>query len=148
MLPAPDQDNRTGDLRMTFTATAVAVRESLAQMLTVPPLCRLPRDARSKAELVLAEVLNNVSEHAYADGSWLVTVSLEQTGRGLCCVIVDQGKPMPGGALPEGRLPVDPDMALDDLPEGGFGWHLIHSLTSDLSYIRGDGSNRLRFVLP
>ena len=41
-----------------------------------------------------------------------------------------------------------PDTALEDLPEGGFGWHLIHSLTNDLTYLRTGGCNRLRFLLP
>ncbi|WP_348540063.1 hypothetical protein [Ruegeria sp. HKCCE4148] len=29
------------------------------------------------------------------------------------------------------------------MPEGGFGWFLIHQLTSDIQYERRDGCNRL-----
>lgn len=147
MQPAPDQDHRPDDLRMAFLATPVAVRDSLQRMLQLPPLCHLSEDGRSTAELVLAEVLNNVAEHAYAEGPGPVTVSLDRTELGLRCVITDQGKAMPGGALPDGRLPVAPDMALDDLPEGGFGWHLIRSLTTGLSYARVNESNQLQFLL-
>ncbi len=148
MLPAPNQHSRPDNLHVAFTATPLAVRESLAQMLALPPLCLLTDEARGTAELVLAEVLNNVAEHAYADTAGQVTVSLGPTDRGLHCRIVDQGRAMPNGALPDGRLPGGADMPLEDLPEGGFGWHLIRSLTTDLNYSRVDGCNDLQFTLP
>jgi serine/threonine-protein kinase RsbW len=91
-------------------------------MLALPPLARLSDDARGTAELVLAEVLNNVAEHAYAGTGrawWRSCHAATFTGH-LRCQIVDQGKAMPGGTLPEGRLPGRPGLALDDLPEGGF----------------------------
>ncbi|RYI23374.1 MAG: ATP-binding protein [Acetobacteraceae bacterium] len=133
---------------MAFPATPQAVRQSLARMLAMPPLCFLSDDGRSTAELVLAEVLNNVAEHAYRNGHGSVSVSVGRTAQGVQCMIVDQGREMPGGTLPEGCPPALPDTALDHLPEGGFGWHLIRSLTSELSYARIDGCNHLRFVLP
>ena len=55
---------------------------------------------------------------------------------------------MPGGRPPAGRLPDGADCALVDLPEGGFGWHLIRTLTRDLAYVRSGGCNRLSFLLP
>lgn len=117
-------------------------------MLALPPLARLSDDRRGTAELVLAEVLNNVAEHAYGNRRAWWQISITQTSQGLRCVIVDQGKAMPGGAFPEGRLPAGQGLALDDLPEGGFGWRLIHSLTTDLVYSRAEGCNRLQFLLP
>ena len=36
----------------------------------------------------------------------------------------------------------------EDLPEGGFGWFLIRTLTLDLEYERDGGFNKLRFVVP
>jgi len=148
MPPAPDQDSRPIDLHLAFTATPLTVRDSLHRMLALPPLARLSDDRRGTAELVLAEVLNNVAEHAYGSRPGLVTVSITQTSQGLRCVIVDQGKAMPGGTLPEGRLPGRSGLALDDLPEGGFGWRLIHSLTTYLVYSRAEGCNHLQFLLP
>lgn len=147
MLPAPDPDGQADELHMAFTASPVAVRTSLALMLGMPPLSALTEDDRGTAELVLAEVLNNVAEHAYTDRSGPVTVTITRTPRGLRCLIVDQGKGMPGGILPTGQLPTDAMDALESLPEGGFGWHLIRSLTSDLSYARIDGCNHLQFEL-
>jgi serine/threonine-protein kinase RsbW len=52
---------------------------------------------------------------------------------------------MPNGKLPEGGLP---DVGPPDFPEGGFGWHLIRSLTADLTYARSAGQNRLSFLIP
>ena len=37
--------------------------------------------------------------------------------------------------------------APQDLPEGGFGWFLIRSLTRDLTYLREDGYNMLCFCV-
>ena len=34
---------------------------------------------------------------------------------------------------------------MDDLPEGGFGWGLIHDLTQGLSYRRVAEENHVRF---
>lgn len=148
MLPAPDRATRPDDLHLAFMTAPLAVRESLALMLTLPPLCGMSDDRRGTAELVLAEVLNNVAEHAYANASGPVSVTLAPTAEGLHCLITDRGKAMPDGSLPEGRLPGSPGVALEDLPEGGFGWHLIRSLTTGLSYARVNGSNHLQFILP
>lgn len=148
MPPAPDPDSRAGDLYLVFLATPALVRDNLARMLRRPPLSRLSQDGRGTAELVLAEVLNNVTEHAYAAGAGPVSVTFRPEDKGVRCLIVDQGAPIPGGTLPEGRLPGGPGTALQDLPEGGFGWHLIRTLTADLVYQRQDGRNRLSFLLP
>ena len=63
-------------------------------------------------------------------------------------LIVDEGLVMPDGQLPKGRRLGGPGVALEDLPEGGFGWHLIRSLCADLTYSRVDRQNRLAFILP
>lgn len=102
---------------------------------------------RRTVELVLAEVLNNVAEHAYAEGPGPVAITLTPGQAGLFCLVVDQGSAMPDGHLPDGLLP-DAAASLEDLPEGGFGWHLIRSLTHDLAYARTGGCNRLSFLVP
>jgi serine/threonine-protein kinase RsbW len=147
MQPARDPQARSDGLHLVFPASQVAVRHSLARLMSEPPLRDLSPDRRGTAELVLAEVLNNVAEHAYADGAGPVAVTLTPVAAGICCQVVDQGAAMPAGRLPDGILPAT-DTALADLPEGGFGWHLIRSLTRDLSYARSDGCNRLSFLLP
>jgi serine/threonine-protein kinase RsbW len=129
-------------------ADPVGVRDTLATLLETPPLCHLTPESRGTAELVLAEVLNNVAEHAYADRPGPVTVTLTPVAAGIHCSVVDEGTAMPGGRLPDGNLRGGPGTALEDLPEGGFGWHLIRALSRDLTYLRSDGRNRLSFLLP
>lgn len=147
MQPAPDPTGICGDARLVFPAEPAAVRENLARLLACPPLADLPPDDRAMAELVLAEILNNVAEHAYALRPGTVEVALSPGPEGIACLIVDQGDPMPGAMLPAGNLPMQPDLKVSDLPEGGFGWHLIRSLTADLAYVRRNGQNRLSFRL-
>lgn len=148
MQPAPEASIAAEDLHLVLEAEPESVRLGLAQMLGLPPLVRLPPEAKGTAELVLAEVLNNVAEHAYADRPGTVEVTLTPVTSGIRCLIVDWGVAMPGERLPDGRLPGGADTALEDLPEGGFGWHLIRVLTQDLAYQRSGDQNRLSFLLP
>lgn len=145
--PVPDLDPGNASLTLVFQADPASVRRALQGMLTCPPLSCLHGEDRGVAELVLAEVLNNVAEHAYGEAGGKVEVRLQHDPGGLRCLIVDDGREMPGGQLPEGRLPVGEDTALEDLPEGGFGWHLIRTLCADLTYARVGGQNHLAFVL-
>ena len=85
-------------------------------------------------------------EHAYADsGQGRIEAHL-RFGAHLRAEIRDDGSEMPGGALPAGRAqPLCGTQA--QLPEGGFGWHLIHQLTEELDYLRVDGRNHLSFTI-
>lgn len=144
----PDLEGQTTDLHIAFPANPIVIRDTLLRILAVPPLSNLSAEARGNAELVLAEVLNNVAEHAYPERAGPVSILLRRVDDGVCCQIVDRGLAMPGSRLPEGELPDRLNLALDDLPEGGFGWHLIRSLTCDLIYVRSHEENRLSFRLP
>lgn len=128
--------------RLTIAGEPAAVREGLRALMAAPPLAGLPQDLRQDAEIVLAEALNNIAEHAYAAGEGAIEVEVAPAAGGVACTIRDRGAAMPGGALPAGLLP-----AADgpDLPEGGFGWHLIRRLTRDLAYRRDGSGNRLSF---
>jgi serine/threonine-protein kinase RsbW len=136
------------NLHLVFAAQPEAVRSGLAQMVAMPPLSDLSDDDRGTAEVVLAEVLNNIAEHAYAGGPGSVAVTVKAAAAGLDCLVVDQGVAMPDNQLPPGKLIAGPDTPVEDLPEGGFGWYLIRTLTQNLSYAREDGCNRLSFTLP
>jgi len=133
------------DVRLVFESEPMAVRAALRTLLEGRPLRRLSKDDRGTAEIVLSEALNNIVEHAYATGSGMIEVCVRVAKGALLCTIIDQGQPMPGEELPEGRLPEMREF--DDLPEGGFGWHLIRSLSSDLAYRRIGGRNELCFSL-
>ena len=97
-------------------------------------------------EIVGAEILNNVVEHGFADrpaDTPSIEISACVTGQNLRFRVVDDGRPMPGGTLPGGQSPEIDSTNVFALPEGGFGWGLIHTLSGDLSYAYVDGKNRL-----
>ena len=131
-------------LHLSFAADPLSVREGLARIMASPGLADLDPGHRASIELVLAEVLNNVTEHAYgaAGATDRIGITLRHVPAGLSCQVVDSGRPMPQGRLPRGALPQA------EFPEGGFGWHLIRTLTRDLSYARYDGQNHLGFTIP
>ncbi len=132
-------------VRLVFNSDPMAVRHALKALFDGRPLRFLSEDARGTAEIVLSEALNNVVEHAYAAQPGQIEVSITVETGALICAITDHGLPMPGEQLPAGRPPAVSD--LDDLPEGGFGWHMIRSLSHDLAYRRIEGRNELRFRL-
>lgn len=99
--------------------------------------------------IVLAEVLNNVEEHAYGGRSGApVTVRLEAQAAALRYVVEDRGRRYPKDQLPDAEMPASHRDDLDGLPEGGFGWPLVRKLTSEVSYTRDGDTNRLVFCLP
>ncbi len=96
-----------------------------------------------EVEIVLAEAINNVVEHAYAlsePGPVHIACSLRDDR--LDIRISDAGRPLPGGRLPPGRS-ADVNVPLCDLPEGGFGWFLITTLATEVRYDRCGLSNQL-----
>ncbi|CAN0593196.1 unnamed protein product, partial [Ectocarpus sp. 12 AP-2014] len=94
-------------------------------------------------EIVLAEALNNVVEHAYPDNEpGDIKLVIKQRSKGLLFEISDNGKPMPNGRAPIGNHPMS-EFNNDPMPEGGYGWFLIRELVRDLIYDRRDGKNFL-----
>ncbi len=136
-------DSAMADL--TIPADFLSVRHGLQQLFGQDPLIGLSEEQRDHSEIVLAEVLNNIVEHAYcgADGHIQISVTRRQEYLHIC--ITDHGRPMPNLILPAGEL--RPLYEGQDPPEGGFGWFLIRSLTQDLQYDRVQDQNILQFRL-
>lgn len=132
-------------LHLFFQADPVSIRRALKTALGITRDI-VPAEERAGAvEIVLAEVLNNVVEHAYADsGHGMVELEVDRAPGALAFRILDEGLEMPGGAVPSGASH-DLDVSERDLPEGGFGWFLIHELTEDLTYRRVGNRNELTF---
>jgi serine/threonine-protein kinase RsbW len=131
----------------------LAVREILAALMARLASWNLPADDLERFELVVAEVLNNVYEHAcgYEDGIYVAaTARLEPPV--LRIEVVDRGAPMPGLALPErkpARAPAEArSLPRAAMPEGGWGWMMIHDLTRSVRYERRDDENHLHMLLP
>ncbi len=129
--------------RLVFPADTLAVRSGLQSLFSRLPLAALSQDTQGCVEIVLGEALNNIVEHAYASGSGEIEISLWLESPDLVVQITDFGTAMPGGALPNGRLAAHG--TLETLPEGGFGWHLIRELATDLHYRREGDMNLLSF---
>lgn len=135
------------DLRFVFPSHALSVRATLQKLMAALGDFDLSRDAAHKVELVLAEVLNNVVKHSYADNDdGLIELRISRGDGMLACDVSDQGAGIPGDPPFALKIP-DLDCSPADLPEGGFGWALIGELAENLRYSRCDGCNHLTFCL-
>ena len=140
MTIAPVQARR---LKLQLIADPEAIREGLRQLMAASPMCHLSDDVRGSAEIVLAEVLNNIVEHAYAGHAGHIGLTLDYEHPHLSFEIEDCGCAMPLEKLPGCELAV---VGADgNLPEGGFGWFLIRTLTRGLVYHRRSNRNTLAF---
>lgn len=120
------------------------LRQGLGQISARLKAAGLSKDHVAMVELVFAEVVNNVFEHAFrAEGNAAVRVALALRAGRIRAHFSDKGRPMPDGQCPQTTLPQTRDVAIEDLPEGGFGWPLIRLLCSSLSYERRDDTNHL-----
>ena len=129
-----------------FKATFRWVRRVIHDSMDALEPYGLSAEEMGSIEIVLAEALNNVVEHAYPDDeTGEVTLSLRLRNSGLMVEVRDQGRPMPQGRAPIGDHPMAEDN--DPMPEGGYGWYLIRELVRDLIYDRRDGENILIFRL-
>jgi serine/threonine-protein kinase RsbW len=133
------------DVVFSMASAPLAVRDGLRDILAHPLLARLAGETRGDAEVVLAEVFNNIVEHAYDRPDGEINLRMRQMPGHLLFEIADAGLPMPGLRLPKGLA--QPIGSHENLPEGGFGWFLIRSLTENLCYRRIDGHNYLSFQL-
>jgi len=144
--PPGSADGAAWSVRIVLPGEDSAVRDTLLSLRG-----RLARggcgpEMGARLELVLAEVLNNIVEHAYAGGrDGAITLLLRGGGASVWCLVEDHGRPLPRFTLPDPAAPDPAALPAGDLPEGGFGWALIRRLSRGLSYERVDGMNRLSF---
>ena len=137
----------------TFSATLkndqMQVRSTLKSLMSDLAGLDVTEDYLGTVEIILAEVLNNVIEHAYAEqpSDSTVDIACSWTGSGLDFCVTDEGKPMPDGKAIPGRA-ANLDVPEEDLPEGGFGWFLIQTLAQNVHYRREHPRNVLTFHVP
>jgi len=132
-----------GAFIMTFDATAPKVRQALETLMEYLSPLSLTADLSATIQIVLAEVLNNVGEHAYAGGGGPVYLRATVDTDRFSVIIRDRGMPLPSNLI----LADDPDgFDPDNLPEGGFGWHLIRTLATEVSHDRLARWNEMKIV--
>lgn len=144
--PAPMSDP-SPSLDLQFPGTSGQVRRTLVHVRRHLLAQCHSKETVGKAEIVLAEIMNNIVEHALPgvpDGQ--ISLNCRAVPGGWAFAICDNGREMPGGVIPGPRLP-DIGTSLQDLPEGGFGWALVHMLSTDIAYERIAGQNCLSFRL-
>jgi serine/threonine-protein kinase RsbW len=148
--PKPDPNPPALVIRLTFRSEPAAVRAALDRICAALDRSGVPDALLQPSRIVLAEVFNNIAEHAFggrADGT--IGVQMTAGANTLCVTVRDRGAAMPDGPLPGDRYPyLDPETPLD-WPEGGFGWAMVRDLTQNLVYERRAGENILHFrILP
>lgn len=131
----------------TFLATPESVRENVIEVRDFLTAASIYPEHNISTEIVLAELLNNIVEHAYA-GQEAGMIQLEVTycDRILTLTTNDFGTPIPGLKVPAGKEP-NLDVEHADLPEGSFGWFLIKNLARHSSYQRVGDTNRFKLIL-
>lgn len=135
-------------LRIAGRSGGLGVRDLLFRVRAAMEAEGIARQGCNRVETVLAEVLNNIAEHAYrgqADGP--IALALGFNGTALSIHVTDRGEGLAGARLPPGDGP-HLDVPTEHLPEGGFGWRLIRNMTTGLTYIHKDGRNHLCFQVP
>ena len=134
-------------LRQRIAGNSEAVRGHLQSLEDMARHNNMDLKDCAEMLLVLAEVLNNIVEHAFhgVPEGWIDCTVRRQADR-FAIETCDNGTPLPPDLLSAGALP-DTETATEDLPEGGFGWFIVHALADDMVYEREHGQNRLSFSL-
>lgn len=134
-------------VEISLRSDETEVRDALGRLLMALDPLELDIEEAGTVELVLAEALNNIVEHAYPpEHQGPIWIKCQQRADGLHLRIADKGEMMPDGQLPVG-MAQNVDVSLMDLPDGGFGWFLIKDLAKDVSYHRVGQMNQLELRL-
>lgn len=136
------------EFRISVVSGQMAVRTALGQLLDGLKPLSLDVEEAGTVELVMAEALNNIVEHAYPEHEegGPIDITCAHAQDGLHLTVIDSGRAMPDGQTPIG-VAADIDVDFCDMPEGGFGWFLIKDLAKDVSYQRQNTENLLQLRL-
>ena len=97
--------------------------------------------------LVLSELLTNIVKYAYSNSiapsqDCKIEVHARFLGEFFEVLIIDQGIELPKHVLERTNVEIDVDNIFS-LPEGGFGWSIVHSIIDQVIYQRVNNNNRL-----
>ncbi|MDJ0821848.1 MAG: ATP-binding protein [Paracoccaceae bacterium] len=147
-MPSFTPPNTRFSVTLTCGSTSSDVRHMLKRLRAETTAHGLAAADWHTLELVLAEALNNVVEHAYREEpGGHIRLTLSCADGVVQADLRDCGTPLPQGRLPMGT-PANLDVPLQDLPEGGFGWYMIRTLASRVTYRCDAGVNILELDVP
>lgn len=134
-----------GEVTFHLPATNEGVRDGVAKASQLMAKFGAGEEDLTAIELALAEVLNNVVEHAYAETSdGEMELRIDYQSPNVFFKIIDSGEPMPNGRLPLGNA-ADTDLEDFEQHEGGYGLFMIRQLARKLRYSREGHYNQLSF---
>ena len=142
--PGSEPSRRHGVVtELSFKATFRWVRRAIHEAMDALEAHNLTAEEMASVEIVLAEALNNIVEHAYPqDAPGDVHLSLRLRGTGLLVEVRDQGRPMPNGRAPIGNHPIPSEtLGCLNISFGLFD-HLLESEANAIGpagYSRADG---------
>ena len=101
-----------------FLSGPTAAREVLDDLAARSSAANHSSGLQTDLQIVLAEVLNNVVEHAYGEiPGKPIQLAVTDRRDSVAVHVCDHGVSMPNGTLPGASFPALPAV---DLPEGGF----------------------------
>lgn len=139
--PEPPEFSASGnEFSLRFPPDLFSVRSAISLLMS---WCSEKRNSNTcgDIEIVLAEVLNNTVEYGGLHSHQCISLHAVAELECLKISITDDGHPYPEAKLEGASFP-----HAEDLPEGGFGWGLIHRLASKIEYQRRNGENSLEIV--
>jgi serine/threonine-protein kinase RsbW len=145
----------------SFSPKEVEVRHALGRFDDWLHTVKADSSISDNARIAVAEALNNVVEDSGAKASTKVSVYATYLEGNLEISVLDRGSPLPdwlvhlhcsdetkpGNPMRHADTSLDLTEGENELPEGGFGWGLIHALTSSRSYQRNGTENQLTLII-
>ena len=123
-------------IKLLIPANAIAVADATSRIGKYCQQQELPTDVCFQVELIVAEALNNIVEHALDDKpNTKIEFNCCYEGDVLTIEIVDDGKPL-------NQLPSTQDMPELEA-ESGRGWPIIYSLVDEVKIMREGERNCL-----
>jgi anti-sigma regulatory factor (Ser/Thr protein kinase) len=124
--------------RVTVTASADGVRQTLNEFEQFGRTQALPDDLRRRLLVALDEVLSNVARHG-GSSQGLVQVDFNLTGDTLTVTVEDEAEPF----NPLDTPAPDTSSPLEQRKAGGVGIELVRTLLEGVRYEHIGGRNRL-----
>ncbi len=139
-------ENPVRIIAITLKAQKDTISETLQNLRATFLESGVEADVVGRLEVALAETLNNIAEHGgHPRDEDAIRLTARISDGEVLLQIRDSGNPVPEQHVSSPALP-DNSGPLQSLPEGGFGWFLIHKLADNVKYAHDGTENHLELV--